>query len=89
MPRLIYSERFADDLANVTSPKVEARILATLDNIEAFANFGSRNVPASIREEFGDGVRKVVVGPFDLVYTMIEGTETVQIEALVHQRAAR
>ena len=87
MPRLVFSERFADDLAHITSAKVEASIMTALDSIEAFADFGSRNIPDSIREKFGDGVRKVVVSPFDLVYTIV-GDE-VHVETLIHQRAAR
>ena len=89
MPRLEYSERFAEDLARVTSGKVEARVYAALDNIEAFGEFGSRIVPDSIREDFGEGVRKVAVNPFDLVYTHYPEKDLVRVEALVHQRAAR
>lgn len=89
MPRLEYSDRFADDLAHVTSDKVEARIYIALDNVEAFGDFGSRVVPDSIREDFGEGVRKVVVNPFDLVYTYYPDDDLVRVEALVHQRAAR
>lgn len=89
MPRLEYSERFADDLACVTSEKVEARIYDALDNIEAFGDFGSRVVPDTIREDFGEGVRKVVVNLSDLVYTYYPFDDLVRIEALVHQRAAR
>jgi hypothetical protein len=73
----------------VTSPKVEAHIYEALDNIEAFEHFGSRLVPESIRLEFGEGVRKVVVNPFDLVYTCYPEENLVRIEALIHQRAAR
>ena len=89
MPRLEYSERFAEDLAHVTSEKVEARVYAALDNVEAFGDFGSRVVPNSIREEFDMGVRKIAVNPFDLVYTYYPDDDLVRIEALVHQRAAR
>lgn len=89
MPRLEYSERFAEDVARVTSAKVEARIYAALDNIEAFGDFGSKVVPDSIREDFGEGVRKVVVSPFDLIYTYYPPDDLARIEALVHQRAAR
>lgn len=84
-----YSERFASDLASVTLPKVESRILENLDNIERFGEFGSSMVPESIKEEFGAGVRKVAVNPFDLVYTLYPEQDLVRIEALVHQRAAR
>ena len=89
MPRLEYSERFAEDVARVTSAKVEARLYAALDNVEAFGDFGSKVVPDSIREGFGEGVRKVVVSPFDLVYTHYPDEDLVRVEALVHQRAAR
>ena len=89
MPRLEYSERFANDLASVTSAKVEARVYEALDNIEAFEDFGSKLVPESIRREFGEGVRKVVVGPFDLVYTYYPREGLARIEALVYQRASR
>ena len=89
MPRLEYSERFAEDLARVTSAKAEARVYAALDNVEAFGEFGSRVVPDSIRRDFGEGVRKVVVGPFDLVYTYYPDDGLARVEALVYQRAAR
>lgn len=89
MPKMEYAERFADDLSSVTSPKAENRILEYLNNIERFGEFGSSMVPASIKEEFGEGVRKVAVNPFDLVYTLYPEQDLVRVEALVHQRAAR
>lgn len=88
VPRLEFSERFAEDLARIESPKLEAGILADLDNIEVFGEFGSSNVPRSIRQEFGSGVRKVAVNPFDLIYTLYPDTGLARIEALVHQRSA-
>lgn len=89
MPKLEYSERFAADLAQVTSAKVEKRVLAALDSIEAFGGYGSRNVPDSIRRSFGDGIRKVVVDPFDLVYTYYPDEDLIHIHALVHRKAAK
>lgn len=88
MPRLEFSERFAEDLAAVTSPRLEGRILSDLDSIELFGEFGSPNIPESIKEEFGEGVRKVAVNPFDLVYTFYPEEDLCRVEALVHQRAA-
>ena len=52
-----------------------------------FGEFGSSNIPQSIREQFGDGVRKVAVNPFDLIYTYYPEQDLVHIEALIHQRA--
>lgn len=88
MPRLEFSERFVNDLALVESAKLEARIMANLDNVEMFGEFGSANIPESIREEFGAGVRKVAANPFDLIYTFYPEQNLVRIEALVHQKAA-
>lgn len=88
MPKLEFSERFAKDLALAESPKLEARILSCLDSIESFGEFGSANIPASIKQEFGAGVRKVAIKPFDLIYTLYSEQDLVRIEALVHQRAA-
>lgn len=88
MPRLEYSERFVEDLARIESPKLEARILKDLDYIQAFGEFGSSSIPESIVREFGNGVRKVAVNPFDLIYTLYPEQDLARIEALVHQRAA-
>ena len=89
MPRLEYSERFANDLASVTSERVEKLVMESLDNIELFGEYGSFLLPESIRLEFGEGVRKVVVGPFDLIYTWCPEKDVARIEALVSQRAVR
>lgn len=88
MPELEYSERFAEDLAAVTSARVEERIFRALDGIEMFGGLGSRDVPKSISERFGGGVRKVTVNSFDLVYTFYPQIDLVRVETLVHQRAA-
>ena len=85
MPRLEYSERFADDLADVPSSKVEAHILTVLDCIAQFGEFGSTVVRPSIRDRFGD-VRKVPVAPYDLLYTLYPDQDLARIEALIPQR---
>ena len=88
MPELEYSERFAEDLAAVTSARVEERFFRALDGIEMFGGLGSRDVPKSINERFGGDVRKVTVNSFDLVYTFYPQIDLVRVEALVHQRTA-
>lgn len=89
MPRLEYSERFADDLATIRTDKLESRIFGILDSLEFFGGFGSSQVPQSVTERFGLGIRYVAVNPFDLVYTWYPDDDLVRVEALVHQRAAR
>ena len=89
MPRLEFSERFADDLAAVTSAKVETRVLRALDSIEAFGAYGSPLVRETIVQRIGEGVRKVAIPPFDLVYTLDPDEQVARIEALVPARAVR
>lgn len=89
MPKLEFSERFTDDLAAVSSPKIEGKINVALDNIEAFMDFGSANVPKSIRQRFEGNIRKVAVNPFTLIYTAYPDEDKVRVEALIPQRSAR
>ena len=88
MAKLLYSDRFASDLASVTSTKIERKIFDILDAVEAAGDIGSKAVLKSIRSEFGEGVRKLAVNPFDLVYTYDAERDITFIEALIHQRAA-
>ena len=88
MTKLLYSNRFASDLAGVTSTKTERKIFDILGAVEAAGDIGSKAVPESIRSEFGTGVRKLAVNPFDLVYTYDAERDIAFIEALIYQRAA-
>jgi hypothetical protein len=88
MPRLEFSNRFAEDLAQIYSARLEMQILDNLNYLELFEEFGSKNLPKSIIEEFGEGVRKVPINPFDLIYTYYPDQDLIRVEALVHQRAA-
>ena len=81
MPRLEFSEQFADGLATVTSPREEANVIPVLDAIESFGDFGSPLIPDSIKRRHGDDVRKVVVRPFDLIYTHYSDEDLARVEA--------
>ena len=48
----------------------------------------ARKRSESIRSEFGTGVRKLAVNPFDLVYTYDAERDIVFIEAPIRQRTA-
>lgn len=49
--------------------------------IEGAGDIDSKAVPESIRSEFGAGIRKLAVNPFDLVYTYDAERDIVFIEA--------
>lgn len=56
--------------------------------IKGSGDIGSKAAPESIRSEFGAGVRKLAVNPFDLVYTYDAERDIVFIEAPIRQRTA-
>ena len=72
----------------MTFENIERKIFDILDAIEAAGDIGSKAVPESIRSEFGAGVRKLAVNPFNLVYTYDAERNIVFIEAPIHQRTA-
>ncbi|MDO4798531.1 MAG: hypothetical protein Q4A01_11010 [Coriobacteriales bacterium] len=89
MPRLEFSDRFATDLAAVTSSRVEEHVMRVLDCLESFGEFGSPQVPESLVRRFGPGIRKVAVRPFELLYTFYPDENVVRVEALVHGKSVQ
>lgn len=89
MSRMVYTEGFLDDAAAVWSGQVRDRLGRMLAAIEAFTEIGSRDIPASLRAQYGGGVRKAVVEPFDLIYEYDSKTDSVIVYGLVHFRAVR
>lgn len=86
---MIYSEAFLDDAAAVWSPKVRDHLARALAAVESFPEIGSTDVPASIRSQYGEGIRKIVVAPFDLAYEYDAEADAVLVYGLIHYRAAR
>lgn len=58
-------------------------------SVGTFPEIGSKNLPLSIKKEFGDAVRKVAVSPFDLIYEFKEEENAVFVYALVPMRSVR
>ena len=83
MAKVIATERFVADLANVWSERIDARIRHAVLSLELFPEMGSPNVPRSIKQEFGACIRKIFVPPFDIVYTYNEQDGTVIVFALI------
>lgn len=88
MPRVQYSSEFVIGFSEISSSRLENEILNVLDSLQLFGEYGSLLVPDSIRRNYGDGVRKVAISPFDLIYTFYPEDDLVRIEALVPQRSA-
>ena len=67
---------------------MRAQVTAAPWNHDRLGALYARDLPASIRRSYGDGARKVPVGPFDVVTLYDEDADVVTVASLVHQRAA-
>lgn len=83
MARMVYSEEFLDSVACIWSGAVKQHLARALQAIEAFPEIGSVDVPPSVRERYGEEVRKFVIAPFDLIYEYDREADTVLVYGLV------
>lgn len=83
MPRVELTERFVNDASDIRTDRVLDYVYRALRNLESFPQMGSTDVPRSIVREFGEGVRKYVVAPFDLIYEYNESSDVVLVYGLV------
>ena len=84
----IITERFIRDLSRVYSERVLRGVESLLATLHAAPDIGSHLLPESIRQEFGDNVRKMIVAPFDLIYEYDPAARTVTALALIHAKTA-
>ncbi len=89
MASLVYTEGFVDDVARVELPSKRAEIFHYAAMLADFPEAGSPNVAASVADEFGNGIRKLAVRPFLIVYEYREVDDAVYFLGLVHQKRAR
>ncbi len=87
MARLIFSDTFVDALADVQSERVYQRIITLVSYLEHMPEMGSPDVPEAARRRFGEGARKLVASPFDVLYLYDADRDEVHVDGLVHQRA--
>ena len=88
MPNLMYTEGFTDDMAQVALASKRQEIFHYTDLLSEFPELGSRNLPESIIQTYGNSIRKFVVRPFLVIYEYREAEDAVYILGLDHQRAA-
>lgn len=88
MPELVYAGRFVADMAGVRSARVRDGIFDMDGLLKDFPELGSSNLPRSIKEEFGNDVRRLAKDPFVVVYEYRPGKDEVHVLGLIHGRAA-
>lgn len=87
MARLLFSDSFVDDLAQVQSQRVYRRIISLVSYLENMPEMGSPDIPEAARKRYGNGARKLVASPFDVLYVYDAERDEVHVDGLVHQRA--
>lgn len=80
---------FADGLKGITSLKVEHDLRKTVEALGQFPELGSGNVPNSIKQLYGNNIRKINVGPFLLVYHYSKEEDAISLYGLIHNRMAQ
>ena len=88
MTEVRISEGFEEDLAIVLSSRVLDDILKVIEILPTIPSMGSTDVAAALAYKFGEGVRKIPVGPFDIVTFYEDEADRVTVLDLIHQRAA-
>ncbi|MBQ9020958.1 MAG: type II toxin-antitoxin system RelE/ParE family toxin [Eggerthellaceae bacterium] len=88
MAELVFDAGFFDDLQQVELASKQDEILDTIELLLTIPEMGSKRLPASIVQEFGPQVRKLVVKPFLVIYELMDNGETIYVHGLLHARNA-
>ena len=87
MATLIVSDAFIDDLATIQSERLYRTIVRLVSYLQTMPEMGSPQVSDAARRLFGNGVRKLVAAPFDILYLNDAEHDEVHVDGLVHHRA--
>lgn len=88
MAKIFYTERFLRDMDRVELESRQNEIYDCVDLLATVPALGSRRLPRSVTEEFGDTVRKLSVAPFLVIYEQLENGEVILVHGLLHQKKA-
>lgn len=80
-------ESFGEDFSRASSRQKRARILEAITLLERFPRRGFADLPTSVKKSYGDA-RKLVLPPFDIIYTYDADADTVVVQGIVHQHGA-
>lgn len=82
MHKIIYADRFIDDLAQVYPGAVLAEIDTWLELLETFPEIGSSNVRESLKRRFGKNLRKIPVSSFVIIYRYDDEAALLEVLAM-------
>ncbi len=84
-----FSEQFLEDAGQIYSPGLAKRLKRTILLLEVVPTMGSKIIRDSLKKRFGKDIFKLVVEPFDLIYTYDEAARCVRLHALVPQKTVK
>ena len=87
MAKLVFAERYFDTVGQITSRKLQDRLLSLLALMEEVPTFGSCKVRDSLKDQFGESCMTADLSPFLLVFEYDEAADTVYVYGIVHQRS--
>lgn len=87
MAELVFADSYFETVGDITSPRLQDRLLDLLSLMQDVPTFGSRNVRGSLRDRFGDNCMTADLSPFLLVFEYAPDDDVVYVYGVVHQRA--
>lgn len=75
------ADEFIYGLSEIRSESLRERIRSLIRSIEQFPEMGSSDIRHSLVEQYGDGLRKVTVSTFIIIYRVTD--DAIEILALV------
>ena len=85
--RIIATDAFIESACQIYSSKIRNELSNALDTLEVCPEIGSKIVFESLKREFGENIRKYIIGPFDLIYEFFPNDGRIYLYDLVPQRA--
>ena len=71
------------------APATRNRVYEAIAPLENLPLYGSPIVSATARRRFGEGLRKLVVAPYDILYHYDENRDVVEVDGAIHMRTQR
>ncbi|MGN0286678.1 MAG: type II toxin-antitoxin system RelE/ParE family toxin [Atopobiaceae bacterium] len=71
--KVLHTQTFEDQLIQIGSLCLVDRVSQIEELLATMPRMGSSLLRPSLTDRFGPGIRKIVVGPYDIIYRYTEG----------------
>ena len=87
MADIDFAESYFDTVGQITSRRLQKRLLDLLELIQDVPTLGSHNIHSSLKDKFGNNCMAADISPFLLVFEYLEADDLVRVYGIVHQRS--